>query len=257
MTSGTAKDLVLKVELLFVANGSSGVDMIDVSDPANPFIVDTYNTSGYAAQIAANNSILAVADWDDVEILSFSTSKLELAGFKKSLGRVMAIAVRNDVVFSAEWSKLTTYEYGEISGPDVDYSDRKIEFPRVAGGASHILSFTMQNSGQSTLVTNDFVQNNDNFIFDFPLLELEPGASQEISVTYNPQDTQWTSVANFWTNDLDELNSQIVSIGNSPYGPMPGDPAPYFNLNQIDDNGYISLNDIIGQPTVIAFFTAW
>ncbi|RMF09331.1 MAG: hypothetical protein D6762_04000 [Candidatus Neomarinimicrobiota bacterium] len=38
---------------------------------------------------------------------------------------------------------------------------------------------------------------------------------------------------------------------------MPGDPAPDFTLTQINGSGEVSLTSLLGQPTVIAFFTGW
>jgi len=82
-TSGTAKDIAKSGDFLFIAVGAAGADMFDVSDHNNPVLMSNYNTSGYASRIAVFDSIVAVSDWDDVEVMSFSSGNLELVGYKK------------------------------------------------------------------------------------------------------------------------------------------------------------------------------
>ncbi len=146
-TSGTAKDLALQGNYLFVATGAKGIDIVDVSDPTTPVLVSNYHTSGYASCVAVNDSLLAVSDWDDVEVLNFSTGSLELYGFKNTGGRVMAMNMAGNTVYSAEWMYFDVFQIESTPGPDVDYSRRKNAFTRVASGMSAIETFTMTNHG--------------------------------------------------------------------------------------------------------------
>ena len=256
-TSGTAKDLDLMGNYLFVANGAKGIDMLDVSDPMNPMLVSNYHTSGYASRVAANDSLVAVSDWDDVEILNFSTGSLELYGYKNTGGRVMALNMDGSTVYSAEWMYFNVFEIESIPEPDVDYSRRKIAFPRVSSGSSSTQTFTMSNNGNQDLVLNLVQLDNPNFEVFYDNVVLPPGESQEITITYAPQDNDWMASLQFMTNDPDEPVTSIQLTGNFPYGPMVGDTAPYFNLSQVNGTGEFSLGDLSGHPAVIAFFTGW
>lgn len=190
-TNGTAKDLARSGSYLFVAVGAAGVDMLDVSNPANPHLVSNYNTSGYASRVAVNDSLVAVSDWDDIEILGFNTGTLTLKGYKNTGGRVMALEMVGNTVYSAEWSRFNIFEYETISAPDVDYALRKVEFPRVSEGFSHTIQLLMTNAGVETLIIEKIQLDNPNFTTQFDSDELNPGKSQPLSITYSPSTNNW------------------------------------------------------------------
>lgn len=257
-TSGSAKDLSLSANYLFVAVGANGVDMIDVSNPENPIFISNYNTSGYASRVSANDSLVAVSDWDDVEVLGFKTRELILKGFKNTGGRTMAIAMKDNDIFSAEWFVLNMFKYEHIDGPDIDFSKRKIEFDRVNTNSQKSQTMTIANNGHQELNILNVDLSDTDFTIDVPFNVLSPGEIKEISVTYSPINNIWRRSVMFSTNDSDENLAHIVLQGNFPYGPMPGDLAPDFNLPSVAKvNGRIDLQSLLGQPTVIAFFTAW
>ena len=83
-TSGSARDLDKVGNYIIVAVGAAGVDLINVSDPENPIFVDNYNTTGFASRISASNSLIAVSDWDDVEVLQISDNELSRVGIKNN-----------------------------------------------------------------------------------------------------------------------------------------------------------------------------
>ena len=256
-TSGSAKDIEKVGNFIFVAVGAGGVDMIDVSDHDNPFLISNYNTTGYASRVSANDSLVAVSDWDDVEVLRFSNGHLELAGYKNTSGRVMALAMSGNFIYSAEWMRLTVFEYGEISGPDIDFSTRKIEFPRTDNGSSYTHTIQIENNGLSPLEISAINISANDFTVYYDDLVLQSHSSQEIDVVYTPSGGIWSSNIDFLTNDDDEIQTRLRILGNFPFGPMPGDPAPDFTLPIVNGTGNLSLADLAGHPALIAFFTGW
>lgn len=256
-TSGTAKDLALVNQSLFVAVGAYGVDMINVQNPATPEFIANYNTTGYASRVAANDSLVAVSDWDDVEVLRHGTFGLALAGYKNTGGRVMAINMIGDHIISAEWNLFSVFRFENQTGADMDLSVHKLSFPRTASPSTSTLPLQMNNSGNSVLSIAGYQISNSDFSITIPQLSLNPGQSQEIAVHYTPQGGTWYGTLTFHTNDPDEETVDVRVTGNFPYGPMVGDPAPGFSLPLVNGNGYMGLEDLAGQPAVIAFFTGW
>ncbi|NOZ74957.1 MAG: DUF1573 domain-containing protein [FCB group bacterium] len=256
-TSGSVKDLAYRAPYLFLAVGAAGVDLVDVSNPSQPVLLDNYNTTGYASRVAASDSLIAVSDWDDIEILQVDSDTLRLTGIKNTGGRVMAVALSGNTIFSAEWRQFVTMEYGVIDGPDLDFSLRSVEFSRVLPGATDTLEVTVTNSGQAPLLITDLQPNSDNFQLELPTTSLNPGESAPLTVHYSPLNGNWQTVAYLGSNDSDEPNAGLSLRGNYPYGPMPGDPAPDFNLTQVNGNGTVDLQSLYGEPTLIAFFTGW
>ncbi|MBT3217060.1 MAG: hypothetical protein HOF55_07220 [Candidatus Marinimicrobia bacterium] len=256
--SGSVKDLTISENRLFAAVGASGVDMFNISNPATPLFLSNYNTSGYASRVAANDSLVAVSDWDDVEILGFTEGELILKGIKNTGGRSMAIDMVGNDIFSAEWIEFQTMRYGNVEGPDLDISNRKIEFPRVPFGENETISVQLTNSGRATLNITGISSDNVDISIPFNSAEILPNASLTLPITYTPNiGNSWTGYITISSNDSDENNEKIRIIGNHPSGPMVGDPAPNFNLPIVNGVGMMELSDLGENPAVIAFFSAW
>jgi len=256
-TSGTAKDLALSNSSLFVAVGAAGVDMINVSNPSNPLLVDNYNTSGYASRVSVSNGRVAVSDWDDVEVLEFSDGELKLVGYKNTGGRVMALSTAGDLIYSAEWTGLSIFKFGEIYSTDIDLGNRRLEFPRTPVNAAETLLVSIRSNGAISLEISDIQVVNPDFSVMFPSTSVPADSSMEVQVIYTPESTTWEGTLTFNTNDPDEQKIIIRMQGNHPYGPMVGDQTPPFELQSVNGFGTISDETYLGQPVVIAFFTSW
>jgi len=61
-TSGSMRGVEIYGDYLFAADGTAGVQVIDISDPAAPTLVATYNTPGEAWKLVADGNYLYVAD---------------------------------------------------------------------------------------------------------------------------------------------------------------------------------------------------
>ena len=68
-TGNAIKDISIEGDYLYVALGSDGVSIYDISDVYSPILLDTYDTSTLANKISPFDGKIAVADWDDVEVL--------------------------------------------------------------------------------------------------------------------------------------------------------------------------------------------
>ena len=63
----------------------------------NPEYLDNYNTTTLANRIASFDNKLAVADWDDIEILEWNGESLTQVGYKNTGNRTMAIETNGTV----------------------------------------------------------------------------------------------------------------------------------------------------------------
>ena len=79
---------------------------------------------------------MAVADWDDVEILEFDGTDLILVGHKNTGNRTMGISAKDNFIYSAEWASVQAFEFGEIASPDLDLSTWELNYPFVENGES-------------------------------------------------------------------------------------------------------------------------
>ena len=51
----------------------------------------------------------------------------------------MAISTKNNYIFSSEWASIQLFEFGSISGPDIDLDTWELNYPFVDNGNSYSL----------------------------------------------------------------------------------------------------------------------
>ena len=244
---------------IFVALGSDGVVLIDFNDSDNTYdILGEYDTSALANKIdffedAHFIQRLAVSDWDDVEILEWDGSNLDLVGFKNTTRRTMGISTNGDFVYSGEWSSVQVFEYGEVDGPDIDLSTYELNYPYVDNGTSYVMSVDVTNNGNSTLNIIDAYTTNSEFSYTL-LNDLNPGETQSIDISYTANAMNASGSYRIYSNDSDEYEVMCETNGNIN-GANIGDIAPDFNLPVIGNGvGTFNLSDYLGEVVVLAFF---
>ncbi len=253
-TGSAVKDLAIAEGLLYAALGSDGVSVYDLTNAESPVFLSNYNTSALANRVQPFNGKCAVSDWDDVEILEWDGSQLELVGFKANGRRTMAINASGNYIYSAEWMWLQVFEYGEIEDADIDISSWELNYPYVENGDSYTLSLDVTNNGNSALIVEDQYISNTDFQIENLLQNLSPGETQTVNITYFADAGNSSSGYLIFTNDPDE--PQItVELNRNIDGINIGEPAPDFELDVIaNGSGSFQLSDHLGQIVVLAFF---
>ena len=240
----------------FIALGTDGVVLIDSDNNFN--IIGSYNTSALANRLDSFDDMffgyrVAVSDWDDVEILEWDGENLNLVGFKNTTRRTMAIATKNDYVYSAEWNSVQIFEYGEIDGPDLDLDLYELNYPYVQFGESYNLSLEVTNNGNQILNIVDAYTTNNEFSYS-ELNDLNPGETQIVDIVYTANSDNASGSYRIFSNDQDESEIVCETNGNIN-GANIGDIAPDFNLNIIaNGSGAFQLSDYIDKVVVLAFF---
>ena len=264
--SNAIKDIAVdnNSEYLYAALGSDGVVAIDLMFNATPQIVDTYNTSAMANRLEVfDNNKIAVSDWDDVEVLELNIDddwnnwiiSLDLVGYKNTTRRTMAIAVKDNYIYSAEWASVQIFEFGEIEGPDIDLSAYELNYPYVENGESHSMTIDVVNNGNSNLIISNNYTTNSEFVVENPLTELSSGEMQSVEITYFANANNASGSYRIYSNDNDEPESICETNGNIN-GANVGQEAPDFNLEIVaNGTGNFQLSDYLGSVVVIAFFS--
>ena len=256
--SNAIKDIAVGSGYLYAAIGSDGVVAINLMVNATPQIIDTYNTSTMANRLEIlDEDKVAVSDWDDVEVLSLNIEEglLNLVGYKNTTRRTMAIAVKDNYIYSAEWASVQIFEFGDISGADIDLSTYELNYPFVDNGNSETLSVNVINNGGETLIVSDNYTTNSEFNVINPLTTLEPGENQVVEIIYSASSSNSSGSYRIFSNDSDEPEIICETNGNID-GANIGEEAPDFNLDIVaNGNGNFQLSDYLGSIVVIAFFS--
>ncbi|MBN9693481.1 MAG: Ig-like domain-containing protein [Verrucomicrobia bacterium] len=100
-TPGNATDLVSVGSRVYLADGSAGVAVVDVSNPLSPVLVRQADTPGVARAIAAEGDIVAVADGPQgLAVLNIANSANPVLRENTPLGGVArAVALANGVAY--------------------------------------------------------------------------------------------------------------------------------------------------------------
>ena len=253
--TNAVKGLAVDNGFLYAALGSDGVDIYTLNDPENPQYLDNYNTTTLANRIAPFDGKLAVADWDDVEVLEYDGTSLNLAGHKNTGNRTMGIAAQDNHIYSAEWASVQAFEFGEIAGPDIDLSTWELNYPFVENGESYSLTVDVINNGIETLTVVDNYTTNSEFSIINPLSSLEPGESQMVEIIYNASNANASGAYRIYSNDPDEPEIICETNGNID-GANVGEAAPDFELDYVaNGSGSYQLSNHLGDIIVIAFFS--
>lgn len=258
--AGTPKDVKYINGHLVVASGAAGLHVYQASNPLNITFSENHATAGFASRVGVFEDLVSVSAWSEIEIFQWQGSSLEKVGYKNTGGRVMATAVpAADVVYSAEWSRLRVYEYGEISGPDLDFSTRVIEFPRLEVGESDTAYATIYNNGNSELEFISVGSNEDEFTVTNPPSFLGAGDSISLEIVYDVQSSSARGQVNFVTNDQDEDVTSIRVNGNSSGSIQVGVPAPNFTLPVIanEQDATLELEELRSDVVIVVFFASW
>ncbi|MHC4478490.1 MAG: hypothetical protein ACYTEL_22870 [Planctomycetota bacterium] len=75
---GEIADIGIWGQVAYIANGLSGLQILDISDPAAPVRLGSFPTQGYAASVAVAASLALVADGTNVYVLDVSDNRWPL-----------------------------------------------------------------------------------------------------------------------------------------------------------------------------------
>jgi len=218
-------------------------------------LLDSFNTNTMANRIAAFDGKVAIADWDDVDVLEWNGISLEHVGYKNTGNRTMAIAANENYIYSAEWKSVHVFKYGNIEGADMDLSTWELNYPYVNSGESYSMMVEVSNNGNDILYISDNYTTHSDFVISNPLTVLNSGESQLVEIIYHASNANAAGVFRIYSNDVDEPLIMCEINGNID-GANIGEPAPDFNLEIVaNGNGDFQLLDQSGSVVVIAFFS--
>ena len=155
-------------------------------------------------------------------------------GWEEMTMRGMGIAARDSLLYVANWLNFDILRFGNTQEPDIFLPETFFDFISTSVGSSSATIIRVLNTGPSELSVDSITSNGDDFTLDTEFLKIEPGGIAEVKLTFTPVDTVRTqAVIRFWSNDPDEPRRTIVGKGNSNSLKV-GDSAPDFTLNDVD-----------------------
>ncbi len=133
---GEIKSIQRSNNKLYIAAGLGGIYVFDLTDPANPRKVASYDTRGFAMDIVSYGNIIYVADFEDgIKIFTLKGGSLEKLGRIKTLDMAMKLKLSPPFLFVANSNNgLLIYDIRQPSSPRFV---RSIDTPGVVWGVDY------------------------------------------------------------------------------------------------------------------------
>ena len=95
------QDLALAENLIYCANGSDGLAIVDVSDPGSPVLVGSVDTPGTAVSVSVSGNIACVADWTGgLQIIDVSNPAFPSIIGNAAIPNAAGVAVDGDIAYA-------------------------------------------------------------------------------------------------------------------------------------------------------------
>ncbi len=130
-TPGACRDALFIGQYLYMADGYSGFQVVDVSDVSNPLIVATVNTPGYSYEVQVAGDYAFVADHNGgLRVVDVSDpASPSLVGSASTANVALGVAISGNLAIVAEGQYL---EFFDISNPVSPQLIHTIDDPQAA-----------------------------------------------------------------------------------------------------------------------------
>ncbi|WP_013334240.1 Calx-beta domain-containing protein [Gloeothece verrucosa] len=227
-TPGHAWDVKVVGNLAYIADHTSGLQILDITNPASPTLKGTYDTPHLANEIAISDNYAYVADWDSgLQIIDITNPAAPtLKGTYKTPGAALAITVVGQIAYVGSHS----------SGLEIlDISNKTA--PVKVG------TYTVSNTKAVTVVNNLAYLVNDGL--GLHIVDITNPTSPVLKGTYNaPSYAKGLQVVGNYAYVVDQIfGLQIIDVTN---------PASPVLVGSYDTPGYANGIQVVGNLAFIA-----
>jgi peroxiredoxin len=232
-------------DVLYVALGSAGVQLFDISNPSVPTRIWTHEPPGTATDLAVVDDTLWVATIDGVAMMDITLPRIpQLVSHQPTPEFALALTPSWGGVVVADWSYLHQMQRGDLA-PILELSHRAMA---VAESGTLVLS----NPSTAPLSLLKVSGSEGLLLSELPDV-LEGGESVELSVTLDAANEGELCIA---TNDAAAPLRRVAVHHGEGIELAVGQEAPGFELYDLNGVSY-SLEAERGQPVVLVFFATW
>lgn len=263
---GPARDLVVRGDRVY-AVASTELVVLDASNPDEPVVLGRRRTLGTALALApGRDGTVFVAEWDEIrgydasdpsDIRHVLSEVVPDSG--GAFSRVLSVETDpdRDLVFAGEWNVMHTYRHVPGGrGPDVMASPQALQFGTVAPGQTRDRVLVVRNLGDRPLRVADTGSTHPDVSLIEACFEIPAGDSMALEVLFSPSSTEEArGLVGLLTDDPDE-NVFSVRFGGNVEGVGIGDPAPDFELEDLDGTLHRSA-DLRGNVVLLAYFATF
>ncbi len=251
------RDVDVDGDRAYVAVGSQGLVVVDVSDPAAMSTLHHITPDGSVMGVSVDDGLVATANWTHIQLRR--ADDLLLIGTKKTrvhsaFEQDFSIAMKGGRVYVAEWEKLRIFDVrrGYVA-PDLWLRRDMLDF---YGDEPYEQVLRVHNRGPLPLTIEDIIQSEGSgFAVEPTSLVVQPGELGEIAVGFEPgvSESGWIQLL---SDDPDPEQSVL------PVPLYSSSDAARLNVGDkltgqfgfLDPTGAGDLSNLEGKVTVLAYF---
>jgi len=253
-TGGHVQDLDVEGGFLYAAVGAEGVETFAL-DGQGLQRVSATSVGGAAVGLDAADGLLWVTDQARAHALSLTrpSHPAPLASEPTPEWAMDAVAA-GPRAWIADWSGLIAMRMAAAArAPQADVDQSTLYFT----GGDALAEVILSNRGAAPLVITGAALEDPRFTFTLEALEITPGASAAIALTFEDDGAPVDSALCVATNDPDAPLVEVALAGASEGAALSvGDEAPDFALPDLDGR-WRRLSERRGRPVLLTFFASW
>jgi hypothetical protein len=256
---GLANDIVVSGDAAFLSLAAEGIASVDITDPADPVLLDIAPTMGNAFSMGALGDMLVVGSYPYLERFDISDpADIELAGWDATrvyaLGADIGIISSGDTVIAvADWHGMGVYLPRPDLGGDLEVYPLRLDFGPV-GSTPRDTTVFIRNNGAGTLIV-DSTWAPSGITLNPKTFTLGPGLTQPVTITASGTGTVRDAIK-YLSNDPDQRQSiQYVYKNDTTFLGVAVE-APDFTLLGLDSVMH-SLSDYRGRVVFLEFGACW
>jgi len=258
---GLANDIEISGTTAFLSLGGDGIAAVDISDPANPVLLDTAPSLGNAFGLGLHGDILAVGSYAYLERFDVSDpSNLALAGWDATRTYAMGadigeLSSGDTVIAVGDWEGISTYSPHPDAAGDIEVWPLRLDFGDIpASAALKDTTIVVRNNGSGSLAVDSALVPAGITVTP-ETFTLAPGETKLVTVSATTPNPLRNKIR-WYSDDPDErIFTQFVYKSNTTF-PQVGSVAPDFNLLGTDGEMH-QLSDYQGKVVFLEFAAAW
>jgi len=255
-TLAKPRDLFVLEDRVYVALGSRGMQVFDVSDPAAPASVADVRPEGSVQAVHAEGDVVAIAAWSHVQIRD--RHSLELLATERILSRLefeqdLGVAMLDGLLTVAEWEGVHVLDFqpGPVA-PDIWLTEDLFAFDGEEGGSQTV---TILNRGPVVLRIDEVSTSDGAFAGEPTSLSSPAHSEAELTLTFTPPAPPGSHRLEIVSNDPDpsQATTQIHIVAFPSDRIDVGDPLTQ-DFAWLDPTGQEDLENLRGHVLVLAYF---
>jgi hypothetical protein len=250
-----ARGVAVSGDYAYVADGWSGLQVIDISDPTTPTIVGTCDTPDWAQAVAVSGDYAYVADGSSgLQVIDISNpASPTLGGSYDTPGAAFGVAISGNYAYVADGT--SGLKVIDISNPASPDSVGSYDTPGAAFGVAISGDYAYVADGSSGLQVIDISN---------------PASPDSVGTCDTPGQAQGVAVSGNYAYVADEaLGLQVIDISNPASPTLVGNYDPYYyawGVAVLGDYAYVATEysglhviDISNpaSPTLASTYDTW